>query len=334
MADARETLYEKLQRIRDEVQKNNNINKMKACDIIKNKLKDVREDICKSTICGKNNIIYHFAELIPNEAFTALINSEFRYLILETIKNSLNDYSSYFALSIFRGNTTSKRIPLGEGYITLQTLLLEWTFPYSVQLSWTRLIRDPGFIDTQIYNECQICLTKKNENENFVFLIPCGHSGYCVMCIDKVEKCPRCRCTIDDYTADSNTMNTKEIDNILNGENNSFLKHVLYLYKLSVKYKDFVEEKMFGFSIIENMQNHLSLYNDMFKVAKSGGSSYKTEMYLPEKLIFTCYNSGYTPEYILIQATKKQYGEDFDVEVCGNGTLLFKVCISWYNKSQ
>ena len=72
--------------------------------------------------------------------------------------------------------------------------------------------------DTEIYKECQICLKKRQREEEgdggefspgrgeFFSsggelqepLYPCGHCGYCQECIKEIKKCPRCRRYIKD----------------------------------------------------------------------------------------------------------------------------------------
>lgn len=52
--------------------------------------------------------------------------------------------------------------------------------------------------DTASYTECTICLEPKGEEE-YSILRPCGHSGFCALCLSllQIQQCPRCRRTME-----------------------------------------------------------------------------------------------------------------------------------------
>ena len=310
MTDIDEPLYNTLRKISNEVREKNFMNKMKAHDIIKDTLKDVREDICKSTICGKNYHIYHFKILIPEEAFMALIKSEYKYIIHHIINESLRDYTSHFTIQLL-GDITSKKLILEDNEVS--RLFSNCTTPYNIQISWSDLINSE-FIDTEIYKECQICLTEKNEE--YTILHPCGHSGYCKECIEKMNACPRCRHKIEDN----------------NNDNNTFLHHILYLYKLSVKYKKYTNVIPGGIQeIIKNIKDdfYMIIRDGMLMSAKKGESQYECAIKLSFETVFTIYQKNFLPEKLLTDTFHEFYGKECEINVLGCGELKYKINIAW-----
>ena len=50
------------------------------------------------------------------------------------------------------------------------------------------------YVDTDAYKECLICMDTRKDDKPYEPLYPCGHRGYCEVCIKKMDKkCPRCR---------------------------------------------------------------------------------------------------------------------------------------------
>ena len=162
-------------------------------------------------LCNIINFMFKFIKIKDFNTYTYHVNTSImynqitilNYLMKDDMYNNMKNIWSKNLYTWNKNHCTYCRIEILIYFLKKNNMSIDYSKSYLniyIGMSYElrkllQIIIKGCYIDAEIYTECQICLTEKSKD--YGILEPCGHSGYCSVCIAKIKKCPRCRCEID-----------------------------------------------------------------------------------------------------------------------------------------